>query len=338
LIQPFVSVVVPAYNEENLIGDCLGSILASDYRNLEIIVVDDRSEDRTADIACEYNVRLVRRLSRGGIAAARNDGIAAAKGEITAFVDADCIVDKAWLTLLLSHYTDDKITGVGGLIKTRKSGIVASYRSFADRERWADRGDPVEIKYLPGGNSSYRTEVLRKVKGFDQAFAQPRGHEAFEMGYRLTKDGYRLFGEPKAIVWHSREDSLRNWFGSGFELGNSAVAFLSRYRIGEISEAQLPPMAFIVLLILLFSALVGLVPLFPVIGVVIAGSLVEVVRAAYRVGEAVVHYRNAKYIVMFPVEITVRALTYAGYARGILSICSRKVSRLLMWVSHCWCF
>jgi glycosyltransferase involved in cell wall biosynthesis len=90
---PLVSVIVPAFNAATTLAEALGSALAQTYKNIEILVVDDGSTDATAAIAREFaaadgRVSLVRR-SNGGIAAARNSGIAVSKGAYIAPLDAD---------------------------------------------------------------------------------------------------------------------------------------------------------------------------------------------------------------------------------------------------------
>ena len=91
--QPLVSVVMPAWNAEATIVEALRSVAAQTYRDLEIIIVDDGSTDATAALAKEFcasdpRARTVRR-SNGGPAAARNLGIAEARGEWIALIDAD---------------------------------------------------------------------------------------------------------------------------------------------------------------------------------------------------------------------------------------------------------
>lgn len=322
-----VSVVIPAYNEEDYVAGCLQSVLSTNYPNLEIILVDDSSTDDTAKVASQYGTRIVRRASRGGIAAARNDGIDAARGEIIAFVDADCTVEKDWLDMLMAHYVSDDVGGVGGLVKTKKSGIVATYRTFRERETWGDIGKPVEVSDLPGGNSSYRTDVLRKIGGFDPIFAQPRGHEAFEIGSRIIKSGYRLIGEPGAVVWHDREDRLKSWFYSAFGLGYSALSFLRRYKMRGIIAVQLRQVAFITFLILSFAAVLGLAPTPLVIAIAAGLLLFEVARGAYYVACTIAHYGSTKYCVMFPVELALRVLTYVGYTWALIVTISSTLSR-----------
>lgn len=88
MASPVVSVVVPVYNGERFLGAALESIFGQGYELLEVVVVDDGSTDRTADIATAFPVQLVE-LEHGGIARARNAGVEAATGELIGFLDAD---------------------------------------------------------------------------------------------------------------------------------------------------------------------------------------------------------------------------------------------------------
>ena len=86
--QPLVSVVMPVYNGERFLAEAIESVLAQEYRRLEIIVVDDGSTDSSAAIAGARGVRCLRQPNRG-VAAARNAGLAAARGTLIAFLDQD---------------------------------------------------------------------------------------------------------------------------------------------------------------------------------------------------------------------------------------------------------
>lgn len=87
-----LSVVVPAYNSEKTIGECLAAVKASEYGDYELIVVDDASSDATAAIAAKYADRLVVHPANRGRSAARNSGIDAARGEILVLIDSDVVV------------------------------------------------------------------------------------------------------------------------------------------------------------------------------------------------------------------------------------------------------
>jgi glycosyltransferase involved in cell wall biosynthesis len=101
-----VSVVVPAYNEERWIGECLTSLADQTHPDYEVIVVDDGSTDATAEIAARFGVRLVRGKHRGA-GAARDTGARVADAEILAFLDADEIYAPDFLELLVRPLEQD---------------------------------------------------------------------------------------------------------------------------------------------------------------------------------------------------------------------------------------
>src|SRR3954453_3649613 len=95
--MPRVSVVVPIYNVEDYLEECLDSLAAQTFEDLEVVMVDDSSTDGSAAIAESFaardpRFRVVRRAANGGLSAARNTGIDAATGEFLAFVDSDDLV------------------------------------------------------------------------------------------------------------------------------------------------------------------------------------------------------------------------------------------------------
>lgn len=87
--SPTISVVIPAYNRDTYLGEAVESVLAQPVEPIEIIVVDDGSTDRTAEVAEGFDGVLCIRRDRGGAAAARNTGVNHARGELIAFLDSD---------------------------------------------------------------------------------------------------------------------------------------------------------------------------------------------------------------------------------------------------------
>lgn len=95
--KPLVSVIVPLYNYEKYIGYCLQSILNQDYSNIEIIVVDDASTDRSCKVIKKYesdNVKIIRFKKNRGYSSAKNEGIVNSKGEHLVILDADDMLTK----------------------------------------------------------------------------------------------------------------------------------------------------------------------------------------------------------------------------------------------------
>jgi len=110
-----VSVIIPAFNEETYIAQCLSSITKQSLGEglFEVIVVDNGSKDRTVDIASTYPVSVISSDARyvGGV---RNDGVRISKGEIVVFLDADCVVDFEWLARITNKLRVSKLSAMGG--------------------------------------------------------------------------------------------------------------------------------------------------------------------------------------------------------------------------------
>jgi glycosyltransferase involved in cell wall biosynthesis/8-oxo-dGTP pyrophosphatase MutT (NUDIX family) len=114
LTQPLVSFIVPAYNTEEYIDRCLDSIVKQDHENIEIIIVDDGSTDRTSELCAKYErtdqrTRLIKLEKNYGLAHARNVGISFVRGDYISFVDSDDYIAKNFTSRLLNSITDNKI-------------------------------------------------------------------------------------------------------------------------------------------------------------------------------------------------------------------------------------
>lgn len=100
-MKPLVSIIIPAYNEEDYIAQCLKSITAQSYKPLEIIIIDDGSSDKTTEVVKKFKVEVLKQNHKGP-GSARNLGASHAKGEILVFVDSDMTFDKNFVTDLTS--------------------------------------------------------------------------------------------------------------------------------------------------------------------------------------------------------------------------------------------
>src|SRR3990167_8391560 len=105
-----VSTIIPAYNEENDIGNCLKSLQAQSYKNNEIIVVDDGSSDDTVNIARKFKTKVLTQ-SHKGPGSARNLGASVAKGRLLVFVDADMTFNKDFIRDLTKPIREGKTIG-----------------------------------------------------------------------------------------------------------------------------------------------------------------------------------------------------------------------------------
>ena len=113
---PFASVIVPVYNGESMIAECIESLLSQDYPKdkYEIIVVDNNSNDHTPDIVKKYPVKYTMETRIQSSYAARNTGVKYAEGEALIFFDADQIATQNWLKNLMQEWTQKQYGAFGG--------------------------------------------------------------------------------------------------------------------------------------------------------------------------------------------------------------------------------
>src|SRR5688572_27853971 len=113
--MPFMSVVIPAYNEEHYLSGCLESLQKQTYRRdrFEIVLADNNSKDKTAEIGRKYGAKVIKVRKQGHVFALRA-GIESAKGEIVAATDADTIVSPNWLELIEKVFRDKEVVAVTG--------------------------------------------------------------------------------------------------------------------------------------------------------------------------------------------------------------------------------
>jgi len=208
-----VSVVVPTYNRVETLVHVIPSLLAQTLppQRYEILVCDSRSNDGTA----EYLARVAREHPNvrhlpgdySGRAAARNAGIAAARGEVVLFNDADIIASPDLLERHLEHHRRrDDVAVVGWEVQVRD---LDDYRYKRDHPEARGSLHPPSRKslswlYFLTGNASVRREHVRRVGSFDESFTG-YGHEDLELGYRLRKSGVTILYEPRAVSYHCQD-------------------------------------------------------------------------------------------------------------------------------------
>src|SRR5262249_8925142 len=112
--SPRVSVVVCSYNGAPTLAQCLRSLMALDYSDYEVIVVDDGSTDETREVLGHFpDIRVIHQPNRG-LSVARNVGLEAATGDVVAYTDSDCFADADWLTQLVHQLERTGAAAVGG--------------------------------------------------------------------------------------------------------------------------------------------------------------------------------------------------------------------------------
>ncbi len=192
--KPFISIIIPLFNEEKYIRDCLDSLFSLNYPTdkLEIIVVDNGSSDRSAEIVKEYAVKLYS-LPEVKVGAVRNYGVSKSNiGEYVAFLDADCTVEPEWLEAgVIELQTYD---AVGGLVKLRKDP------SWIEKYWLLNDSVPSVFQNTFSGASIFiKRNVFEDIGGFDENL---NAGEDSALTSSLINQGYKINITTRLNVTH----------------------------------------------------------------------------------------------------------------------------------------
>lgn len=248
---PSLSVVIPTRDRPERVLACIRSAIATGYRGLEILVVDNApSSDATEHAIAAAGLPGVRYLREGraGTSRARNLGLRAASGELVAFLDDDVLVDGAWAAALVKGFrVDSKVDCVTGPIvaaelETEAQVLIEEYGGFDKgfaRRVLDPATPPAGAPLFPytagtlgsGANMAFRREAILGLGGFDVALGggtASRGGEDLAAFLGILLHGSRLAYEPAMLVRHYHHRSYarlrRVLFGYGMGLG----AYLAR--------------------------------------------------------------------------------------------------------------
>jgi len=205
---PFVSVIVCSYNGARTLAACLESLGKLNYPAYEVILVDDGSSDDTARVAAQFpSVRYIHQANHG-LSHARNTGAAAAKGDVFAYTDSDCMVDADWLYYLIGALVSGDYAGVGG------PNITPPAQNWIQACVAAAPGGPSHVlltdtiaEHIPGCNMAFYRWAFDGVGGFDPEYR--KAGDDVDFCWRIQQAGWVVGFSPTAIVWHYRRFTLR---------------------------------------------------------------------------------------------------------------------------------
>ncbi|MEW6472188.1 MAG: mycofactocin biosynthesis glycosyltransferase MftF [Actinomycetota bacterium] len=232
-----VAAVVPVRNDPEGLGATLGA-LSADGAFVSVVVVDDASDDPVAVKArCTApGVTLLQRGTRGGPAAARNDGWRTATAPFVAFIDANCEPQAGWLDALLPHFADPQVAAVAPRIVSpagdgaAQRGMMAAYEAVASPLDLGDRESIVRprspVAYVPTAALVVRRSALKALGGFDESLTVG---EDVDFIWRLVAAGWTVRYDPRALVRHPIRPSWRAWLTQRYRYGTSAAALARRH-------------------------------------------------------------------------------------------------------------
>lgn len=211
--SPPVSVVINTLNRADLLDDAIAGVMQLDYPAFELVVVNGPSTDHSEEVLARWQGRIKHlRCEVANLSVSRNVGIAAASGEIVAFLDDDAVPHPQWLRHLAKAFADPTVGGAGGFTVDNTGQRWQVRKTVCDRfgnahfppDTFDERvlnwpGTPLYPSLL-GTNSSFRMAALRAIGGFDHTFAYLL--DETDVCLRLVDAGWGVVYEPSALIFH----------------------------------------------------------------------------------------------------------------------------------------
>lgn len=200
--KPLVSVIIPAYNEEDYIQPCLDSVVNLKFPNsdFEVIVIDNNSTDNTSVVIKKNfpKVKIVKE-EKQGVVFARMRGVNEARGSIIAFTDADSCVPEMWLQNIYTGFGNHQIVAIGGLIEYHPKSFWSPIKQYIANSSYSF------FKSMSGANMSFRKDFYRMVGGFS-----PKVNTAEDayISFKLKRTGKIKILKENTVITSSRRTSL----------------------------------------------------------------------------------------------------------------------------------
>lgn len=210
--SPLISVIIVTYNSADYLSACLNSLFKAKYNNLEIIIVDNNSNDNTIKLIKSFNKKIIPIFSDKnlGYAEGNNLGIKSAKGEFVFLLNPDTLIDSNIFTFLLEPFLNDLKIVVSQpavyLMKDNKrlnlTGKVTHFMGFDWVRDYGEYKAPKsgEIMSFSGCGIMIKKDILKETKAYDPNYFMY--YEDSDLSWRLRLFGYKLIFIPKAIMYH----------------------------------------------------------------------------------------------------------------------------------------
>lgn len=235
---PRISVIVCTRNGSRTLPECLTSLSALNYPDYEVLVIDDGSDDATAQLVRGFARVQCHRQDHSGLSVARNFGAKVASGSILAYTDDDCIAHPDWLLHLSHAFADGEVVAAGG------PNIPPPPRNRVERVVAAAPGAPAhvllndtEAEHLPGCNLAIRKDALDRIGGFRAEFVA--AGDDVDVCWRLREHGVLRF-VPGGMVWHHRRFTVKAYLLQQRGYGHAEALLMKAHpaRFGPLGGAR----------------------------------------------------------------------------------------------------
>jgi glycosyltransferase involved in cell wall biosynthesis len=300
--QPLVSVIVPTCNRREVLAKCLAALASQTHPSYEVIVVDDGSTDDTPGYLekfvtehPELAIRYLRNEVNIGANPSRNRGIRAARGDIVALSDDDCIARPDWLERLSAGFTSDRVAAVVGLVESPVPANIYEL-TLKGTQRVSGSG---HANRLVGGNMAVRREALLKYSldedratqalksdGTPDVTVSGRGDEE-GLYLMLRAAGYEQHVVPDAVVLHQHRYSRRSFFRQALRGGRSAARLVYKFYLPPRLDLLPFMLAYVTLPLILLNRWLLVVPVFFFAGALAAITYNDLFRKGKTIAETI---------------------------------------------------
>ena len=320
---PKVSIIVASRNSAETIGDCLQALFEQDYPrdSIEVIMVDGCSTDGTVEMAEKFPAKVLSMPLNA--AAAYNHAMKIASHDILGFVDADAKVEQDWLSKLTPHLADPKVAGASGSIETwNPKNPWARAIGYEIKNRYSRIGK--HTGRIATMNLLFKKSVLEEAGGFDASF--PSQYDT-ELGFRISRLGYKIAYEPSARCYHFNRQTVRTYWRQQLQYGkNTLRLYFKHHRLARGDEItdfgmNIQP-ALLLSVVVLF--LLGIVPILRLLwyasAVLLAAMLVYYIVSAAKLSAKFKDRVAMRLIILYFVRtcawLSGAAVTTARYLTG----------------------
>lgn len=216
-----VSIIVLVWNGARFLDACLTALIAQDYADREIIVVDNDSKDESVAIAKKYtrDIITLRNDYNLGYSAGNNAGIKAARGEVIVLLNQDTVVRPGWLAAIVDPFSKPSVGIVGCKLLYPNSskfqhagGYLNSDEALPRHFGWGEEDNgqydvPIEPDFVTGAAFAMHRRVLEKLGPLDEGF-HPAFFEEIDYCYRARRAGFRIVYQPAAVSYHYETTTL----------------------------------------------------------------------------------------------------------------------------------
>jgi succinoglycan biosynthesis protein ExoA len=239
---PFFSIIIPVRNGESTLAKCLDSIKGQSYpaNKYEIIIADGMSTDDTVKISQDHGAKVIKN-NKLTVGPGRNEGFKFSVGELIAFSDDDCVMDRDWLINSVNYFEDEKVGGLSGPTITQYDGghvgeaVGLVFELAAGTGMSAHRSDSGKVEVvgdIPGCNAIYRRKVLEKIFPIDEELITA---DDVERNRLVRQSGFKLLYVPDVKLWHYRRQNILGFFKQIYRFA------IGRLQVGRKNLKMLQP-------------------------------------------------------------------------------------------------